>query len=118
MVDPVVHRVDFRAEMGRVEPAAGLGGLAQVFGEEVVEFGVEHADDFAAFVADDGLALFVPEGWYGEASYVVRIGFVVELTELGEAVERVFRGGAMVSREEPSVLGEGKVAEDQLDDVL
>lgn len=45
--------------------------------EEVVEFVVEHADDFGAFVADDTVRLFVVEDGDCEAAFVV--GFVVEV---------------------------------------
>lgn len=45
--------------------------------EEVVEFVVEHANDFGAFVADNAVCLFIVEDGDCKAAFVV--GFVVEV---------------------------------------
>lgn len=84
----------------------------------MIEFRVKHPNDFAALIVDDGLRLLVPEDRHGEASNVVRVGFVVQLAELGESIERIFWSGAMVSGEQPTFLGEGEVAKDELDDIF
>ena len=91
VVDPGVHGVDVGAVRFGEE---GSCGFAQPRGDEGVEGGVEHADDLGGLVVDDGFALAVPEGRDGVAARVVRVGFVVELGVLGEAVEGVVRRGA------------------------
>lgn len=78
-----------------IYPGIGFVDLGlQVFGEQndvavfggddVVEFGVEHANDLGGFVRDNGLVLLVPEGGDGEASRVVFVGGKVQVTKVSE----------------------------------
>ena len=56
-----------------------------VFGEHVVKFVVEHADDLTGFVADDGLLLDVIEARHRESAAIVglrREVYVAEMREL------------------------------------
>jgi hypothetical protein len=39
----------------------------------MIDLGVEHADDLAAFIVDDRLALFIPEGRDRVPAFVLRI---------------------------------------------
>jgi len=86
VVGPVVGFVDFALE--------GFGQEVDGFvllGQQVVELGVHHADDFGGFVADDGFFLLVPEGGDREAAAVVLVDLEVELAEVGVVwVEGVF----------------------------
>ena len=61
IVHPRVDRVDLLAVLFGVDIDGGLFG-----GEQVVEGGIEDADDFGAFVVDDRLRLLVPENRDGE----------------------------------------------------
>lgn len=58
--------------------------VAVLLREEVVEFGVEHADDFRAFVGDDRLVLFVVKRGHGEAARVVRVHTEVNVSKMCE----------------------------------
>ena len=116
VVNPLVHLVNLLTQVFGTEAAAGLGRLAQVLGQQVVEFGVEHADDLAALVVDDRLGLLIPERRDREAADVVWVGFAVQVAEGGEAVEWVFWGGAVAAVEDPAVFGQREAADDELDD--
>lgn len=50
----------------------------------MVEFMIEHSDDFTAFVADDFLLLFVVEGGDCEAAGVIGVTFEVDVSDVGE----------------------------------
>jgi len=79
VVGPVVCFFDLGLE--------GFGEEVDFFvflGQEVVEFGVEHADDFGGFVTDYLLSLFVVEGWHGEAALVGGVDGEVDFAEVGE----------------------------------
>jgi hypothetical protein len=87
LVDAVVDVV--------VGPFVGCFDLGlEVFGEqvdvfvllvyEVVEFRVEHADDFGGFVRYDRLGFLVVECWDGEASGVVWVDGEVDVAEVCE----------------------------------
>ena len=52
----------------------------------MVERGVEHADDLTALIVDDRLGLLVPEGRDRETPFILRIRFVVQLTQACKAV--------------------------------
>jgi hypothetical protein len=49
-IDPFVHSFDVDAQVGWEETMGVFCGFAEMWGEEGVEFSVEHADDFAGFV--------------------------------------------------------------------
>ena len=51
--------------------------------QEVVELGVEHADDLAGLVADDLLLLDVVQRGHGEAALVFRVDFEVDVAQVG-----------------------------------
>lgn len=72
VVGPFVCGVDLGAEGLREEV-----DLFVLVCEEVVEFVVEHANDFGTFVADNSVCLFVVENGNREAALVV--GFVVKV---------------------------------------
>lgn len=78
VVGPIVGFVDFVLE-GSGEEIDGF----VLLGQQVVELGVHHADDFGGFVADDGFFLLVPEGGDSEAAAVVLVDLEVELAEVG-----------------------------------
>jgi len=89
LVDTVVDVV--------VSPLVRLLDLGlQVFGQEVdflvllreqvVELGVEHADDLAGFVADDGVLLGVVEGGDREAALVVSVHVEIDVAQVREAL--------------------------------
>lgn len=79
VVGPFVPFVDFLSKVfGQEVHVLGF------FGEQVVEFGVEHADDLARFVADNLALLDVVEGWYREAAFVFGIDFEVDVAQVGE----------------------------------
>lgn len=78
VVGPFVGGFDLRLE--------GFGEEVDVFVllvDEVVEFGVEHADDLGGFVGHDRVVLFVPEGRHGKAAVVVGVDGEVEVAEVG-----------------------------------
>lgn len=92
VVRPRVHRLDSVAEVSgeQVELRRLVAGVVQ----QVVELGVEHADDLGGFVGDDGRGRLVPERGHGEASVVVGRDGVVEVAEVcdgGVGVEWVGR---------------------------
>lgn len=87
VVYPVVHLFDVFLEVLGEEV-----NFFVFFWELVVECGVEHADDFAALVADDFVGFLVVQRGDGEASAVVGILLEVDVPEVGEVlVQRVRR---------------------------
>ena len=56
MVDPLVHFIDFFTERFGVEVQRCFVG-----GKQVIEGGVEDADDFRALVIHNSLVLAIPE---------------------------------------------------------
>jgi len=104
--------------MFRNEAFAALVGLAVHWLDEVVEFGVEHTDDFTGFVVDYCLGLFVPESGDGVAAFVLWIGLEVQLLETGEPVERVTIRGAISACEEPAVLSQLEICVDHLNHIF
>lgn len=86
VVGPGVCVFDGGFEVGG-EQIDGAVGLV----EEVVEFGVEHAQDVCGFVADDLVLFFVVQGRHGEAAGVVGVDLEVDLAQVGVFwVQRVF----------------------------
>ncbi|KAG9795956.1 hypothetical protein KCU88_g195, partial [Aureobasidium melanogenum] len=65
--------------MGRIKAAAGLVGLTLVGLEKLVERVIQHADDLAGLVVDDGLCFLVPQDRHGVASGILWVSFEVEL---------------------------------------
>lgn len=91
VVDIVIH-----------PPVRTFDVLLQILGEQihlsillrqyVVELGIEHADDLAAFVVDDLALLLVVERRHREAPLVFRVRFEVDLLQrLEVGVHRVWR---------------------------
>jgi hypothetical protein len=89
MVHPLVHLVDVAAEGGRVETPARSVSLLQLRRQQVIEFGIHHADNLAALVVHDGFGLGIPEHGDGIAACIRRVGFEIELLEEPEAIERL-----------------------------
>jgi len=54
VIDPFVHLINLRSKVIGQEACFALGLFAPFTGKKMVEGGVEHADDFTAFVVDDG----------------------------------------------------------------
>ena len=116
VVDPLVHLINLPSQPLRIKPAPGLLLFAQMLGQQGVEFGIEHADDLAALVVHNRLRLLVPQRGHGEAPFVPRIGLLVQLLHLREAVQRVLLVRAVAAGEEPPFLRELEAAGDELDD--
>jgi len=57
-----------------------------LFRQQVVELSVEHADDLAGFVADNGILLGVVEGGNRESAFVVLVHVEVDVAEVREAL--------------------------------
>src|SRR5215208_3404659 len=74
-----------------------------VCGSKLAELGVEHADDLARLVVDDGPRLFVPENGRRDASRIVGICLRVDLSQVVGAVHRVGDDAWLVV-EGPTVL--------------
>lgn len=117
-IHPLVHLIDLLAQMLGVEAGSGLVRLAQVLGQQVVKFSIEHADDLTALIVDDRLRLRVPERRHGEAADVVRVRLAVQVAEPGEAVQWVVGRAAVAAIEKPAVFGQLEAADDELDDGL
>lgn len=102
IVHPLVHPLNL-APQSLGEDAAALlllCALAQVLREEVVELGIEHADDLGALVVHHGVRLLVPKHRNGVAALEVRVGVLVQLLDLGEArVQRVLRGTVLPAKD-------------------
>ena len=85
VVCPVVGCFDLRLQVGGEEVDVFV-----ILGQDRIEFGVEHADDFGGFVGDDGVSLFVPEGWHSETAFVGGVHGKVEVAQVGVfGMERV-----------------------------
>jgi hypothetical protein len=108
MIHPVTHLIDILVQMLRIEAAVGLVCLAQMRQQQVVEFGIEHADDLTALIVDNGLNLLTPERRNGEATEVVRVRLAVDVSELCEVVQQILGRGAVTDVEDPAVLCELK----------
>jgi hypothetical protein len=82
----------------------------------MVEFRVKHSNNLAALVVDDRLVLLVPKRRYGEAADIVRVRFAVQITELGESVQRVFGICTISAVKYPAVLCKLEPADNKLDE--
>jgi hypothetical protein len=81
VVSPLVSLLDLGLQVLRKENHV----LILVF-EQVVEFGVEHANDLARLVADDGVLLGVIKRGDRESTFVVLIHVKVDVTQVSEAL--------------------------------
>jgi hypothetical protein len=78
--------------------------------QEVVELGVEHANDLAGLVADDSLLLRVVQGGDGESALVVLVDVKVDIAQVREALVNGVRLNVLArlvvlgSGESPSLL--------------
>jgi len=54
-----IKLVNFVLESSRKKSTVSFIGFAKMFGNQGIEFGVEHADNLAGLVIDDGLCLLV-----------------------------------------------------------
>src|SRR5215204_6187731 len=84
--------------------------MAQIFkvemrvcGSKLAELGIEHADDLARLVVDDGTYLFIPESGRRDASRVIGVCLRVDLSQVVGVVHRV-RDDAWLLVEGPAVL--------------
>lgn len=77
VVGPFVGGFDFCLEVGGEEVYLGKFG-----GQEVVEFGVEHADDFAGFIVHDFFLLDVVQGRDGESARVFGVLFEIDVAQM------------------------------------
>jgi len=84
IVHPRVDRVDLLAVLFRVDIDRRFGG-----GNQLVEGGVEDADDFRAFVVDDRLCFLVPENWDGKPAAIVGVRFEIEILDVLGVVQRL-----------------------------
>lgn len=92
VVRPGVCLVDFVAEPLRVQVDVAVGRL-ELFGQQVVELGVQHTDDLGGLVGHDGLLLLVPEDRHGEARGVVAVRGEIEVAQVCEVRVQGLRGG-------------------------
>lgn len=99
VIDLFIYRsiklVNLVLELSRKKSTISFIGLAKMLGNQGVKFSVQHADDLAGLVVDNGLCLLVVQHGNGIAAGILGIVVKVELFEIGEAVERVFVEGVM-----------------------
>jgi hypothetical protein len=72
LLHPLVHGVDVGSHRRGYSPPPGWSTSRIALGR-MIDLGVEHADDLAAFIVDDRLALFIPEGRDRVPAFVLRI---------------------------------------------
>jgi len=90
----------------------------------VVELGVEHANDLAGLVADDGVLLGIVERGHRETAFVVLVDVEVDVSEMCEAfVHRIWLdvlAGLIILRsgESPALLQHLPVDRGEGDEVL
>lgn len=81
IVSPLVGLLDLRLQV--------LGKQNHVLVlvvQQVVELSVEHANDLAGLVADDGLLLGIVKGRDSESALVVLVHIKVDIAQVGEAL--------------------------------
>ena len=101
VVDPAVQLVNFLAQLNRVViPGAGTVRVKR---------GIEHANDFSGFIADDRLVFLVPQHRHRYASGVVRIGAQIELIQEIVMIKLITRRGREVTVERPAVFQHQRV---------
>jgi hypothetical protein len=81
VVSPLVRLLDLRLQVLRQEV-----DFLVLLRQQVVELGVEHADDLAGLVADDRVLLGVVEGRDREAPLVVLVDVEVDVAQVREAL--------------------------------
>jgi hypothetical protein len=82
VIVPLVGLVNLLPQILRVQ--VELFGILVV--QKVIKLRVEHAQDLAALVVDDGLRLLVVQHGHGETPRVGRVGLVVDVAEVGEGL--------------------------------
>lgn len=55
VIDPVIHSFDVFAKVRREDAFLAFGRFAQTLWDESIKLGVEHSDNFAGLIADNGL---------------------------------------------------------------
>jgi len=100
VVSPLVRLLDLRLQI--------LGQkhhILVLIVQQVVELSVEHADDLARLIADDGVLLCVVKRRDRESALVVFVHVEVDITQMGEALVDWVRLNVLARL---IVLGSGK----------
>jgi hypothetical protein len=118
VVYPGVHLIDVDPELLRVIASSRAVHLTQLGGQQLIKCTVEHPDDLAALVVDDGLFLLVPQHGYGVAARVGRVRFEVQVLQVLEAVERILVGGSIFPGKKPAIGAQHDASGDYIDDAL
>lgn len=116
VIDPFVHGVDLLSQMFGIEAPTRTISFSKLRWKELVEFGIEHPNDLAAFVVHNRLFLLIPQCWHGVSARVIWVSFEVEVFQVLEPVYRVFLVRALATGEKPPVGTEFKVENGDLDD--
>ena len=74
VVSPLVRRLDLVLQILGKEIDFPI-----FLGDDIVEFGIEHADDLARFVVDDRLLLHVVQHRHSKPSFVLRVDLEVNI---------------------------------------
>jgi hypothetical protein len=82
----------------------------------VVKLCVEHSDDLAALIVDDGLVLLVPKHRNRKAADIIRVCLAVQVTHFGEAIKRIFGICAFAAIEYPTIFRQLEPADDKLNE--
>ena len=101
IIHPLVHPIDLRAQLRRIQVELRLGRL----GHERAELRVEHADDLRRLVVHDRVLLLVPQHGHREAPRVARVCAQVKVLHVLRVVQRVLvrAGEGVCGREGPAV---------------
>ena len=100
-INAVVHGLDGVAQV--------LGPVMRVIAGQRVEGAVEHADDLARFVGNDGVPLLVPEDRHRDLAGHVRLGAQVDVAQEPGPEQRVARGPVEVGREGPALVAHDRM---------
>jgi hypothetical protein len=87
-----------------------------VLGEQVIKLCVEHPNDLAALIVDDGLVLLVPKRRNRKAADIIRVCLAVQVTQFGEAIKRIFGICAFAAIEYPAIFCQLEPADDKLNE--
>ena len=116
MVHPLIHGINLRAQMFRIKPSPRVIRLSKLLGQQRIKLLKKHANDLTTLITHNRLFFLIPQRRHQIFPFVIRIGFPVQLAQIGEAIQGILGRGAVTPREQPAFFSEGEVAEDELND--
>ena len=118
MINPLIQLINLPPQLLGIKPTTRSIPLPQLLRHKCIKLTIKHPNNLTTLITHNRLLLLIPQRRHQILALIPSLRLLIQLLQTREAIQRIFRRGTVLPGKQPAVFGEGKVTQDQLDDVF